>query len=90
MYGFQTFFSYFKKFRNWRNEKNYINGGLGYGDAKQLLFEKVLKFFKAHREKYNYLQNNPNLVISELEKGSIKAKETARATIEKVRNKIGF
>jgi len=71
-------------------KKNYINGGLGYGDAKQLLFEKVLKFFKAHREKYNYLQNNPNLVISELKKGSIKAKETAKTTIKKVRNKIGF
>ena len=71
-------------------KKNYINGGFGYGDAKQLLFEKIIKFFNVSREKYNFFQKNPELVISELQKGSIKAKAIAKETIERVRSKIGY
>jgi tryptophanyl-tRNA synthetase len=69
---------------------NYVNGGYGYGHAKQAFFELLIEKFKEERAKYNYYMEN----ISEIDKalliGSNKAENTAREVLNRVRCKLGF
>ncbi len=68
----------------------YLQGGMGYGTAKQALFEVVLKRFESERERFNYYQEHPDEVQIALLKGAQKAKEVAAETLLRVRQKIGY
>ena len=69
---------------------NYLNGGYGYGHAKQAFFELLIENFKEERAKYNYYMNNLSEIDSALSKGANKASKTANEVLEKVRVKLGF
>ena len=71
-------------------KRQYLAGGLGYGDAKQTLFELVLEKFKTEREKYSYYQEYPQEVEVALAKGAVKASKIADDVLLRVRRKIGF
>ena len=71
-------------------KRQYLAGGLGYGDAKQTLFELVLEKFKTEREKYAYYQEYPQEVEVALAKGAVKASKIADDVLLRVRRKIGF
>ena len=71
-------------------KQQYLAGGLGYGDAKQTLFELVLEKFKTEREKYSYYQEYPQEVEVALAKGAAKASKIADDVLLRVRRKIGF
>jgi tryptophanyl-tRNA synthetase len=71
-----------------RNE--YINGGLGYGYAKQLLFELILDKFSVERQKFDYYHQHPEEVNIALSKGAEKARIVAQEVLLRVRNKIGY
>tara|TARA_Y100001980_G_C14545176_1_gene324622 strand:- start:369 stop:1337 length:969 start_codon:yes stop_codon:yes gene_type:complete len=71
-------------------KKNYIEGSIGYGDAKKLLFEKIKSNFKNEREKFNEFKLNPEEVESKLKIGSEKAKSAAKKTLKRVRSKLGY
>ena len=71
-------------------KRQYLAGGLGYGEAKQTLFELVLEKFKTEREKYSYYQENPQEVEVALAKGAVKASKVADDVLLRVRRKIGF
>tara|TARA_B100001175_G_scaffold165722_2_gene140484 strand:- start:12173 stop:13141 length:969 start_codon:yes stop_codon:yes gene_type:complete len=71
-------------------KKQYLVGGLGYGQAKQALFELIVKKFKTEREKFNYYQGHPEEVEIALAKGALKASKVADDVLLRVRRKLGF
>lgn len=70
--------------------QQYLAGGMGYGHAKQALFELVVETFKAEREKFNYFNDHPEEVEVALAKGAIKASKIANEVLLRVRRKLGF
>ena len=71
-------------------KEKYLLGGLGYGEAKQELFDLILTRFRKERENYNYYLKNPKEVHSALSKGAEKARRVAEKVLLRVRNKIGY
>ena len=71
-------------------KKNYIEGSIGYGDAKKLLFEKIVYNFKNERQKFKDYKLNPDEVESKLKIGSEKAKSVAKTTLKRIRSKLGY
>ena len=70
--------------------KKYEGGNYGYGHAKQELFELIISKYAKERELYNFYMNNLPELNKRLEEGEAKAREIARATLAKVRKKLGF
>ena len=71
-------------------EKNYREGGYGYGHAKQALYEVITREFGEVREKFNYYMEHPEEVEEILLEGAKKAATTANETLSKVRTKLGY
>ena len=70
--------------------KKYLSGGMGYGYAKQLLFDLILERFKTERTKFDYYHQNPEEVNVALAKGAEKARKVANEVLLRVRNKVGY
>ncbi len=68
----------------------YRAGGLGYGHAKQALFEVVDAQIGEARDRYDHLMAHPDEVRAVLEKGASSARTTARATLDRVRSACGL
>ena len=71
-------------------KEKYLQGGLGYGQAKQELFDLILTRFSDERNKYNYFIQNPKVVNLALSKGAEKARKVAKEVLLRVRKKIGY
>lgn len=69
---------------------NYIKGGYGYGHAKTALYELILAKFKSQRERYDYYMNNRNELDAKLQIGADKARIVAKATLKRLREKLGL
>jgi tryptophanyl-tRNA synthetase len=72
------------------NRKKYTEGGVGYGDLKQELFELLDETFSEPRERYNELMANRKEIDAILAQGADTARRIARRTLSKVRRKIGI
>ena len=70
--------------------QQYLTGGMGYGHAKQALFELMVEKFKVEREKFSYYQDHPQQVEVALAKGAVKASKIADEVLLRVRRKLGF
>ncbi|MDP1744764.1 MAG: tryptophan--tRNA ligase [Bacteroidota bacterium] len=70
--------------------ENYLRGGYGYGNAKTALYELLLEKFKTQRELYYHYMNNRNELEAKLQIGADKARVIAKATLKRVRGKLGF
>ena len=68
----------------------YRAGGLGYGHAKQELFEVVDAQLAEPRERYEHLKANPDEIRAVLDDGAARARSTARATMDRVRAAVGL
>jgi tryptophanyl-tRNA synthetase len=68
----------------------YRAGGMGYGEAKTALLEKVDGYFKPFREKRKELLNHLDYVEESLRKGARKARGEAQATMKLVREAVGM
>lgn len=68
----------------------YLAGGMGYGHAKQQLFEYLLDHFAKERELYDYFHQHPEEVHIALAKGAEKARKHAREVLLRVRDKVGY
>lgn len=64
--------------------ESFIQGGMGYGDAKGLLFESMNSFLQEPREKYRALLAQPKVLDDVLAQGADTARVSARQTLEKV------
>ena len=68
----------------------YRKGGLGYGDAKKALLEKINDRFGSFREKRNELAGNPKKVEDILSAGAEKVRKISLNTLEKAREATGL
>ena len=71
-------------------KKQYLEGGMGYGHAKQALYELVLENFKTEREKFNFYNDQPETVEEALTLGAEKAAHVADEVLIRVRKKLGY
>ena len=69
---------------------NFKKGGMGYGDAKKILLEKITDSFESFRIKRKELEANPKKVEEILEKGAEKVRKISLETLNKVREATGL
>jgi tryptophanyl-tRNA synthetase len=68
----------------------YRAGGMGYGEAKQLLFDKINAYFEPARERRKQLLQDLGYVEEVLRKGALKARAEAQQTMALARSAVGF
>jgi len=83
-------FTYLDAFHPDKNElknlkTNYINGGVGDAEMKELLTKLLINFLKPIRKKRSYYEANPEAVKKALIKGTEKARKIASKTMLEVR-----
>lgn len=70
--------------------QRYRSGGMGYGNAKKLLLEKILETFKPFRAEREKLKNDLSYVKNILKNGAEKARIVAAETKAEVWDKTGL
>lgn len=70
--------------------KRYLEGGMGWGHAKQELFEVMNAHLSPIRERYNELMAEPSVIHSALREGGKKARILAEQKIVQLRRIIGM
>ena len=68
----------------------YTNGGMGYGEAKELLYNHTLSRFSKNRELFFELHSNRDKVEQLLLEGALKARKQAQNVLKRVRARVGF
>ncbi len=71
-------------------EGDYNNCVIRYGDMKKQLGEDMVNFIAPIRQKAEAIRNNPAYLQEVMEKGAEKARKSAKATMELVRQAIGL
>ena len=84
-----TIFLLYKHFAN-ENEiadlrEKFVAGGMGYGTAKTILFEKVNSVLSKPRAEYERLLSNPDEIEKVLQDGATRAGKVAKNTISHVK-----
>ena len=69
--------------------KSYADG-IGWGDAKQMLFERVDSEIAPMRERYSHLIANPSEVEALLHQGAAKARALSQPFMAKLRTAVGL
>lgn len=87
---FQIHRSFLSKEEAARLADRYRAGGLGYGDAKKLLFTAYMDAFASMRAKREALMKKPDYVHEVLQDGAKKAGKVAKTTMERVRRSVGL
>ena len=70
--------------------EKYRAGGMGYGDAKKMLLEKIEEYFGPYRDKRAELENNLDHVEQVLREGAERAGAVAQATLDEVKKASGL
>jgi len=70
--------------------EQYRAGGLGYGDAKKMLFAAYMDHFGAMRKKREELERHPEVFAKIAEEGARRAGVIAKGTMQKVRKAVGL
>ena len=65
-------------------------GGMGWGHAKEALFESFISKFKKPREEYARIAKDPQFIDSVLLAGAEKAKAVATPVLARVRHAVGM
>ena len=71
-------------------EEEYNKGSIRYGDMKKQLAEDMVRFITPIREKAETIRNDSTYLKEVMEKGAEKARKSAKATMELVREAIGL
>jgi len=89
-----TIYELYKLFANEKEAEQLANafkkGGMGYGDAKKMLLEKILNTFEPFQKKRQHLKDHPKEVEKILEDGAKRVKKVSHETMEKVRKATGL
>ncbi len=88
IYNLYCFFATDKEQQEFHHK--FKKGGMGYGDAKKILLEKLLDYFGEARKKRFELQKDLSYVRQVLKKGAERAQEEATKMMAKVRAKTGL
>lgn len=87
-------FSLYKLFANQQQleelREKYLAGGMGWGHAKQELFEVMEELVSPMRKKYIELMNNKDFIDNILAEGSEKARDIASKKMRYIKNILGF
>ena len=70
--------------------QEYLAGGMGYGHAKQALYDLILERFAKEREQFNHFLEHPQEIEIALAKGADRARDIANEVLLRVRNKVGY
>ena len=70
--------------------QEYHAGGMGYGHAKQALYDLILERFAKEREQFNHFLEHPQEIEIALAKGADRARDIANEVLLRVRNKVGY
>jgi tryptophanyl-tRNA synthetase len=70
--------------------KRYRAGGMGYGEAKQALYDVALAYFASAREKKAQLESDPSVVDRILKDGAARARAKGRQVLNRVRKACGL
>ena len=68
----------------------YTIGGIGYGEAKEKLYNETLTRFSSNRQLFFELINNRDKVEGLLLEGASKARKQAQNVLKRVRTRVGF
>ena len=71
-------------------DEDYNNCSIRYGDMKKQLAEDMVGFISPIREKVNSILGNESILQQVMEKGAEKARKSAKATMELVREAMGL
>ena len=92
--GGNTIYELYKLFADKKESDELANrfrkGGIGYGDAKRMLLDKISETFKPFQEKRQYLEKNPKEVEKILADGAEKVSKISHDTMQKVRSVTGL
>ena len=87
-------FALFKLFASQNEQedlkKQYLAGGMGWGNAKQTLFEKLEEVFSPYRENYNNIISDKAEIDRQLKEGALKAREISSAVMQRLRDNAGL
>lgn len=70
--------------------QQYLAGGLGYGHAKEALFEALVARFGPARERFKAWVSDPQALEQTLERGEERARAVALPVLERVRRVLGY
>jgi len=70
--------------------EQYLAGGMGYGHAKQALFERIMEEFGGARMEFDRLMGDVSALDKQLQLGAAKAREVAQQTLNRVRHVLGY
>jgi len=70
--------------------KTYLAGGMGWGHAKQALFELMEEHFAPMRERYEELMSDKTVIDRILDEGSAKARKLAELKLQALRTALGL
>jgi tryptophanyl-tRNA synthetase len=89
-----SIFALYKLFANATQQAElagrYRAGGMGYGEAKQALYESALEYFAEARERREELEKNPDTVRDILRDGAIVARVKGQEVLDRVRTACGL
>jgi tryptophanyl-tRNA synthetase len=68
----------------------YRAGGMGYGEAKEALFQKADAYFAAARAEREKWEQNPAAVEAVLSDGAVKARRKGRSVLDRARSACGL
>lgn len=68
----------------------YLAGGMGYGHAKQALFECIMEEFGGARLEFDRYMADVSALDAQLQRGAAKAREVAQQTLNRVRHVLGY
>jgi tryptophanyl-tRNA synthetase len=89
-----TVFSLYREFASTDDvatmRARYLEGGVGYADAKQALFEALDERLRGPRARYRELIEDPGELERVLEAGAAAARERADATLARMRAAVGL
>jgi tryptophanyl-tRNA synthetase len=87
-------FDLYKLFANEQQQaelaEKYRAGGMGYGEAKQSLYDAAMDYFGEARAKREQLANDPDTLEDILQAGAKHAREVARPVLDRVRSACGL
>lgn len=69
---------------------NHYRRGIGWGEAKEILFNKIDAEIAPMREKYAHLMANPKELEEILQMGAVKARRVAQKQLDKTKRAIGI
>jgi len=70
--------------------EQFLKGGIGYGDFKKQLFEKLWEYFAPMRKRREEILADKSYIASVLKKGAARANEIADRVMTRVRQAVGL